>query len=122
MLSVFPGLLDYGILALVVLRFFVGAHLLRHAFTLYMHRNTVPARKHLVLAEVLLLKISGVLIIIGLFTQIAVLAALLGLAGDYIYKKKKGATPDAWFTALIALVLLTLLFNGPGPFAFDLPL
>lgn len=68
--------------------------------------------------------IGGVMLIIGLYTQIAALVLAI-LTGTEAYLEYKDATllkRNFSFYILLFVVLLSLLVTGAGAFAFDIPL
>ncbi len=125
MLSLFPELFDWSwyvpfVLRLLVAYYFItiGYHLAR--FIKEGSDNEKAAWN--ILGGLVI--VTGLLILIGLFTQAAAAVAfawtLLAL-----YFRKKNATftlEPARFYFLLGCVALSLIFLGPGPFAFDLPL
>ena len=110
-LSVFPQLLYLGLLAPFVLRLCVGL------FIMYLG-NERRGKEHSWLAVVYFL--SGILLILGFYTQIAVLVSIALLIFN-LYTEKVSMTKDRKFLYIIVgTILLSLLFTGPGFLAFDL--
>jgi hypothetical protein len=105
MLSVWPNLFDFQIIAPVILRLALGGSLLALYF---------PARRSL---RGLFGILTGILIVIGLSTQPASLAVALLLTEESWHKRHNRAT----LLPLLAIALALLLL-GPGLFAFDWPL
>lgn len=72
--------------------------------------------------------ISSILIFIGMYTQIGALLGLALLKTDFYlnYWKNRSAVPISnekySLYYLAGVILISLLFTGPGAFAFDLPL
>lgn len=114
-LALFPRLLDYVLLAPLLLRLTVG--LLR------LGAGTARYKKEYRWLSILYV-VSSVLIIIGLYTQIAALVAILLIAFDFYTEKKKSplSREQNALTILMTVILVSLLFTGPGALAFDLPL
>lgn len=118
-LSIFPELLSYGFFAPLVLRVVVSFYII------YLGKKRLNGNYKWSSAFYF---ISGVLVFLGLYTQIAVIVAILTLKIDFYFEhwKNRKMTPvsmDLYFLYFMsALVLLTLIFTGPGAFAFDLPL
>ena len=114
-LAVFPRLLDYVLLAPLLLRVAVGV--------LRFFAGLVRYKKEYKWLAILYI-VSSVLIIIGLYTQIASLAAILLILFDYYMEKKAGtlSREKNALTILMTVILVSLIFTGPGAFAFDLPL
>lgn len=110
MLSIFPSLLAYHLLAPVLLRLVAGGLLAWHGYQ--STRALEPKRRLAGWVELAL----AVLLVIGLWTQpAALLMAILILI-----------RPDrqiSWQAqALMLAILVSLALTGPGLFAFDLPL
>ena len=134
MLSIFPSLLSYGILAPLVLRVLVGlifidlAYLKLHsekkAWNLFF--DTIRLKPgHLYTKIFAALEIiGGVLLIIGLYTQlVALVFALITFAECYIeMQDNEFLKRDIVFYVLILAICLSLLVLGAGAFALDLPL
>lgn len=135
MLSLLPFLFDYEILAITALRITLGGIFVWFAYAKVFRERVEriaffdkiglsPAVPFFIVVTGIEF-VAGVLLIIGLFTQGATLAvgALMTLAMII-----KWRTPDALprntieFYILLAIVSFSLLFFGPGIFAFDLPL
>ena len=114
-LTTFPRLLDYAILAPLLLRLAVGI--------LRLGAGTVRFKKEYKWLAVLYV-VSSLFIIVGLYTQIAALVAILLVAFDFYMEKKAGTlSPEKIaLTILMVVILISLLFTGPGAFAFDWPL
>lgn len=68
--------------------------------------------------------LTGVLLVLGLYTQIAVLVGLIILGFDYFVDKKTTSLSDEKniLYMLVGIILFSLLFSGPGFLAFDLPI
>ncbi len=68
--------------------------------------------------------VSGIFLFIGLYTQIAALFGFFIIGfDDWANKKVAPLTRDAVLLhTLSAIVLISLLFTGPGFFGLDLPL
>ena len=120
MLSVFPELLNYQLLAVFILRAVLGALFVKYG-VIKIARRQEKSWKAIGLLEV----ICGLMLVAGLFTQIASLLIFIMMAGAVAIKIK---TKDAVlkssydFYVLLLLVSFSLLFLGPGIFSFDLPL
>ena len=133
MLNVFPDFLTFGLLAPFLLRLAVGFLFLKAgvkkakggAWTtpIFEKMHLRPGARY-TLALGVIEVVSGILLIIGLYTQVAALAAaLISLFGWYAKKKHPSETPGSKGAFLLLFVIsLSLLFSGAGFFAFDLPL
>jgi uncharacterized membrane protein YphA (DoxX/SURF4 family) len=66
----------------------------------------------------------GLFLLVGVYTQVfGVITFVISLLAIYFKKQKSHDTPESIaFYALFALLSLSLLFLGAGPYAFDLPL
>ena len=114
--SLFPELFNFSFLAPFVLRIALGVPLIKHGFGKIIAKENAPQR---ILGGIVFL--SGIFLIIGLFTQAAAIAvSLIIIAGSII---KKEQYPRSWTERLIKLAIaVSLILTGPGMFAFDLPL
>ena len=114
-LSIFPQLLTFGLIAPLLLRLGVGL------FLVYLGKKRYQKIYNW---SAIIYAISGILLIIGLYTQIAVLVSMLIIGFDfYMDKKTAPISKDKIFLYVITgIILLSLLFTGPGFLAFDLPL
>ncbi|HYF10071.1 MAG TPA: DoxX family membrane protein [Candidatus Paceibacterota bacterium] len=132
MLSIFPGLLVYTLAAPLILRLAAGSLFLfwsTRAFVLGKHTLAdrlaewnlpgMPALLALSAAEALV----GILLLIGLYTQVAALAgALVAAKLAFLSRKEPFGPGNMTVYLLVALICLSLALTGPGFFAFDLPL
>ena len=126
MLSAFPQLFTYSLLAVAGLRIFFGVWFIVYAY------NTLSTKETQGDITVSWLKkgfigvafLVGILSVIGLFTQIAILLGLLLLLIKwYMDVRSKTLTREIFeFGFYIAIIGLALLFLGPGFPAIDLPL
>jgi hypothetical protein len=114
-LSVFPSLLTFGLLAPFLLRLAIGV--------LQLLTGIEKSKKKLGGVSVVQV-ISSILLIVGLYTQVVALIAILLIGIEYRSEKKAGklSRERGALFILMGTILLSLLFTGPGFFAFDLPL
>lgn len=136
MVSLFPHLFDYGFLATAILRIAVGLILIHLAYqSFFVHRNDrlISIKKVGIKQTFLFLIIEntfkatvGVLLVIGLFTQVATLTVSAFAVLSFFINKRKPSlavlSNTNEFYVLLFVVSLVLAFIGPGAFAFDLPL
>lgn len=136
MVSLFPQLFDYGFLATAVLRITIGLILIHLAYlSFFVQRNDrlISIKKAGIKQAFLFLSIEntlkvtlGVLLVIGLFTQVATLAVSAFAFATFFINKQKSSllilSNTNEFYLLLFVVSLVLAFIGPGAFAFDLPL
>ncbi|HAT68277.1 MAG: hypothetical protein A2481_00390 [Candidatus Yonathbacteria bacterium RIFOXYC2_FULL_47_9] len=135
MLSLFPELFDYSFLAIGILRVALGLIFLWFAYikifsaraeylSFFEKTKMRPTRVFLNIAIGLELLIGSSLVA-GYYSQAAELGggALMALA-TLIKWHRPNLLPHntAAFYLLLSMVSFTLLFVGPGAFAFDLPL
>jgi len=68
--------------------------------------------------------VAGILLVIGLYTQIAaIVIAFLMLEATLIKLKNRKSLPnDAAFYFILFVSAVSLIFSGAGLFAFDFPL
>src|SRR3989344_3512038 len=114
-LSTFPALLSFGLIAPLLLRLAVGGLIILFGWERYKKPYQWSS---------LLYVIIGVLLILGFYTQIVVIASILILKFDFWTNKKAGqVSREKFLLQVIAnVILISLLFTGPGFLALDLPL
>ncbi|MBI4155647.1 MAG: hypothetical protein HY507_00255 [Candidatus Zambryskibacteria bacterium] len=114
-LTIFPALLTFGLIAPLLLRLSVGILRLFAGYARYHKKFRWLS---------IFYAISSLLLIIGLYTQIAAIVAILLIIFDYYTEKKSGkiSREQNLLTILMLIILISLLFTGPGFLAFDLPL
>ena len=134
MLSIFPDLLTYNLLAPLILRVTLGLLFISLGYL----ELTREQNRWRIIFETIRFKpaafwtklfgvieiVGGALLVIGLFTQIAALLfALISLAECYIENRAPVVLKrNIVFYVLIFVIALSLLFTGAGFLAFDLPL
>ena len=120
MLSVFPSLLSLQQLSPLLIRLILGLVIAFEAYRVYSKGSISLQQKSLSILEA----IAGILLIIGLWTQIAALFVAIDLIIRLAYKiKSRNFLSDGINYYLILLVLaISLLFTGAGFLAFDMPL
>ncbi|MDD5318841.1 MAG: DoxX family membrane protein [Candidatus Pacebacteria bacterium] len=132
--NIFPALLSYAVFAPLILRLALGFFILKFAknkldknqasyVSFFETYGFKPARWYVIAFGALEI-IIGIFIIIGLYTQIAALLAVVIFIVSLIVSHKKtlpSATPTAVY-ALLLIIALFLLINGAGLPALDLPL
>ena len=118
MLSLFPTLLDWNWYVPLLFRLFLGYYYFN--IGLHMAKKGDDAWKVLGV----LCSIFGILFILGVAIQLlGVIAAVSSYCLLYAKRKKvRFVQESATFFTLLALVSLSLLFLGAGPYAIDLPL
>jgi uncharacterized membrane protein YphA (DoxX/SURF4 family) len=114
-LSIFPQLFFLGLLSPLLLRLAVGVFIISLGITRYQKMRDWST---------LVYTITGLLLVIGLYTQIAILIAILILIFDFYTDKSPVhiSSEKKILYVIILVVLISLMFTGPGFFAFDLPL
>ena len=134
MLSVFPSLLTYQMFSPLILRVVLGFVLVtlgylklkkeRARWNLFFQTiHLKPA--HLFTKAFGLLEIfGGIALILGFYTQVAALVfAVINLCELCVESKEATLLKrDMVFYLLLFVIALSLLFTGPGFYAFDLPL
>ncbi|MFA7216552.1 MAG: hypothetical protein WC095_01030 [Candidatus Paceibacterota bacterium] len=114
MLSLFPFLLSFGLISPFLLRITVALIGLKYGIKRY--------NKSLKWLSILYIVFSF-FIFIGLFTQIfALLGIALAKLNYYLDRKYSDKKPDMGMHIVVIIILLSLVFTGPGFLAFDLPL
>ncbi len=119
MLSLFPSFLSYGELAPFLLRITLAAVLIHWSYGLVKERKT-----GLLTTLGLLEGVVGILLIIGLFTQLAAIVTALILLIKLIFKirTKSLFTNGVNYYFILFIIAVSLLFLGAGAFSFDFPL
>lgn len=115
MLSLFPGLLFLSPFAAFLIRVAVAATLGISAYRHFCRRADI----YLLLLTALEIVFGGMLLV-GFYTQAIALTALVLFVATICMPPVR--TLPRSTLALAAVMCLTLLLTGPGPFAVDLPL
>ncbi|MDP3661381.1 MAG: DoxX family protein [bacterium] len=134
MLSVFPDLLAFGLLAPFLLRVALGLVFINFGwYKLGKNRAEKAAffeslgwkpGNYFAFGFGAIELIAGILLVIGLYTQPAALVAALISLGALLLKRKttNGIESSTGFLTLLFVIALSLLVSGAGFFAFDFPL
>ncbi len=134
MLSVFPTLLSYSLLVPFVFRLVVGILFVVFGYTNITKKreNTIALLTGLKIKSTtswlwiiaLVEMVGGLLLIVGLYTQVlALIFSVMIILKIWLKKKNSEAVSLSKGTLLLLLLITTsLLFLGPGFYAFDLPL
>ena len=134
MLNPFPELLNYALLAPLLLRLVVGLIFLDLGVLKFRSEKERWVASfealHLRPSDLMvavyggLQVIGGVMLILGLWTQIAALFFVLSTGAElYIeWKARDVLKRDMVFYLLVFVISFSLLLTGAGAFAFDLPL
>lgn len=119
-LSVFPYLLSYQQLSPVLIRLALGAVLIFWSYKGLRGTSRSSTKMTLNISEGLV----GLLLVVGLWTQVAALIAALGFAANIIeqVRTKKFLTDGLNYSLILLVLALSLLVTGPGWWAFDYPL
>lgn len=118
MLSLFPSLLTYGLLAPFLLRLVLGITVA------YFGMRYIRQKQHTPVTLGMIEIVLGLLLIIGLYTQAAaaLVAIILGLKLAKKVATKAFLTNGVNYYLILLVIAVSLLFSGAGVFAFDLPL
>jgi len=114
-LSIFPDLLTFGL---------VGPLLLRIAVIIFITYLSLDRLKEKNILIAIPSIITGILILLGLYTQIAAILGIIVISSDYMINKgsTQFGTERKLLYGIVKIILLSLLVTGPGFLAFDLPL
>ncbi|MFA5888888.1 MAG: hypothetical protein WCW47_02750 [Candidatus Paceibacterota bacterium] len=114
-LAVFPQLFFLGLIAPTLLRLTVGL------FMIYLGKER---NQKIYSWSAVIYILSGILLIAGFYTQIAAIVSILVICFDYFLENNSAtfSTEKKILYVVIKVILLSLLFTGPGFFALDLPL
>lgn len=127
MLSLFPDLFDWSFYVPFFFRVFLGLYILGVGYSFFRRSAASTEKSEDKLSWGIL---GGLLIVlasclfVGVVVQVAG-AVAFALCLFAIYAKKynvKEIDESTTFYLLFALLSISLVFLGPGPFAFDLPL
>lgn len=124
MLSLFPELLDWSWYVPFFFRVFLGAYLLCIAGMLIKKRELVKNNDALAFfMGGILLILLALSFLIGAFVQaVGAVGFALAMVALFLKRKHTQGTESVPFYLLIGFVSLSLVFLGPGPYSFDLPL
>lgn len=118
MLNIFPEFL-IPFLAPTILRIGVGATLLIQE-SRFIKKNHKKRDEHLVTS--ILLLATGILLIIGLYVQLAALYLLIDTLIRLIKPEFRKKGLNRGFYVLLAAAALSFFLSGAGAFALDVPL
>jgi uncharacterized membrane protein YphA (DoxX/SURF4 family) len=120
MLSAFPYFLSFSQLSPLLIRLTLGGILIFHAYRVLKNSATAPRKKIVACIEAL----SGILLVIGLWTQVAALIVIVDLVVRLFEKIQKRAflTDGVNYYVILLVLAVSLLVTGAGMLAFDLPL
>lgn len=120
MLSLFPSLLSWSQLSPTLIRIVLGAVLLYQSYHELRSGKVSTTTKAVGVIEAL----SGILLFIGLWTQLAALVIVVDLIIRLILKAKSRAflTDGVNYYLLLLVLAVSLIFTGAGLWGFDLPL
>lgn len=134
MLNPFPELLTYSQIAPFVLRIVLGLIFIDLAY-LKVYKERLDWRRSfealglrpadtLVYIYAAIEFVAGLLLILGLYTQIAALAIAVVTGIEIFLEWKDGNffKRDLVFYILLFIIAISLLLTGAGAFAFDIPL
>ncbi len=124
MMSVFPELFDFSLIAVFVLRATAGIFFWVFGIRLIKVALRIKSKdvflKSIGIVYGLLKSATGILLVVGVYTQVmAILGMMLSLL-SYIQEPKN--TSNRQVQILLFVLCFSLLFLGPGTFAVDLPL
>lgn len=125
MLSLFPELLDWSWYVPFLFRLFLAVYLCSIGWAI-MKRYAAGENRDEAIAFIgagALLVILGFSFLLGIFVQaLGAIGFVLAVTALYFRRKHPQAAESAKFYLLIGIVSLSLVFLGPGPYSFDLPL
>ena len=125
MLSIFPSLFTYSLLSGLILRLTLGLVFLFWGYKRLMSKSEkIGTEKKKITAFGTVKAIIGILLIIGLWTQLAALASAIILIVKLAHKARSKSlfTDGVNYYFILLMISLALLFTGAGALAFDLPL
>lgn len=134
MLNPFPDLLTYSLLAPFILRLVAGLVFVDLGILLFKSEKErwlaslsvlrIPNPKIAIKILGMIEVVGGIMLILGLYTQIAsLILALFVFTETYIeYKQPEILKRNFVFYIMLLTIVLSLLLSGAGAFAIDLPL
>jgi uncharacterized membrane protein YphA (DoxX/SURF4 family) len=134
MLNTFPELLSYSLMGPFILRVVLGIILIdlgllklksekSRWISSFEALHLKPA-KEIVTAVGIVDIVGGLMLVIGLYTQIAALVFVIffGIEIFIEWKDSRILKRDTTFYVLVMAIAFSLLITGAGKFAFDIPL
>lgn len=126
MLNPFPELLFLGFFAPTLLRVVVAGCLFYLAYQQWQRRKeiTKARSKFFPLVSVIFNKLVGLALLLGYFTQIAAILAIIGfITGLWMNRRHSKIVILPNSTVILLIVMcLSLLVTGAGALAMDIPL
>ncbi len=129
MLNIFPNLLTYTLIAPLILRLVLGVFMVFMSYKKIKFINGSwfdgDRIQKISNGSQIVLALSGILLIFGLFTQIASLLILTITLTAFLYKKqilKAVSEKDLMIHVFIMAISFSLMLSGAGFYAIDLPL
>ncbi|MEI8327510.1 MAG: DoxX family protein [Candidatus Taylorbacteria bacterium] len=120
MLSAFPTLLSYSRFSSLLIRFILSIIFIAYAYRTFRDPEARIPQKFVGLIE----GVAGVLLLIGLWTQVAALVIIVDMVMCLIVKFRSRAflSDGVNYYILLLVMAISLLITGAGWLAFDLPL
>ncbi|MFA6315315.1 MAG: hypothetical protein WC648_03040 [Candidatus Paceibacterota bacterium] len=117
MTSVFPSLLSWSELSPFLIRIVLGITFLFFAYKTFRQANVTIPRKTLATAQML----AGLLLVIGLWSQVAALFIIIYLIVLIVGKIRNRAflTDGINYYLLLLVMAISILVTGAGLFGFD---
>ena len=134
MLNPFPDLLAFGLIAPLLLRAVLGVSFIDFGWNKLSRQKQEKVAffeslggrpgAHYALILGVIEVVCGLLLVVGLYTQLAALAAgIICASALYLKQKHREKWPhDRRLFLLLFIISISLLFSGAGFLAFDLPL
>jgi uncharacterized membrane protein YphA (DoxX/SURF4 family) len=121
-LSLFPSLLSYERIAPFIIRVVLGITLIWFGYYKLKKRGQSSGSNSALYGAVEV--ITGIFLVIGLYTQLAALINALILVIKLGFKAREGKflSDGINYYILLLAMAISLLFLGAGAYAFDLPL
>lgn len=120
MLSLFPSLLSWNQLSPFLIRLCLGFTLIYLRYKTFRKSNVDSKEKAISIIE----SLSAVLILIGLWTQLAAIIIAVDMLIRLFFKAKSRAllTDGVNYYLILLVMAISLALTGAGFFAFDMPL
>ncbi len=120
MLSVFPSLLSWSQISPLIIRVTLGIIFIFWTYRTWKKGSATSTQKIASILE----GMAGILLIIGLWTQVAALVAIVDLIVRLIERTSKKAflTDGVNYYFILLVMAISILLTGAGFLAFDYPL
>ena len=123
-LNPLPELLSFSFIAPLFLRLVVGIYFLEKIYPLFYAKKKKGKNENILKGIAGVEGLAALAVIIGFYTQIAVLVLIVATIINLALKTKKGGLKkeEMQLSVFVLVTLLSLLVTGAGFLAIDMPL